>query len=34
MIKIKIDKNENIENILKDNKFYDRKLIGKYCEEK
>ncbi len=37
MLKIKIDKNEDIQNInfiLNENSFYDNKTIGKFCEEK
>lgn len=34
MAKIYIDINNNPENFLINNQFYDSKVVGKYCEER
>lgn len=34
LAKIYIDSNNNPERFLRDNQFYDSKIIGKYCEKR
>jgi clathrin heavy chain len=34
LAKIKIDTNQDPENFLINNQFYDPKIIGKFCEDR
>jgi clathrin heavy chain len=34
MAKIKIDTNQNPQHFLQNNKFYDAKVVGKFCEDR
>jgi clathrin heavy chain len=34
MAKIKVDTNQNPQQFLKTNKFYDAKVVGKFCEDR
>lgn len=34
MAKIKVDTNQNPQQFLKTNKFYDSRVVGKFCEDR